>query len=157
VSFVTLRTWNKSIKQHQMSALKIVKSDPDPLFVDAVAGEMAEHVRRLFGVPRVGCVVPVPGGHSKGEECLSVQLARALALKLKVPFVDALSQPPRKGRSHPRKNAELKAPKLVTDQAHESVLLIDDVATSGRHIELAVQSLRTMAQHVTAIAWIGAA
>ena len=157
VSYVTLRTWSKAIKEHQISALKIVKIDPDPLFVEAVAGEMAEHVRRLFGEPRVGCVVPVPGGHSRSDECLSVQLARALARNLKVPFVNALSQPPRKGRSHPSKNAALKPPKLVTDQAHEAVLLIDDVATSGRHIELAIHALRSMTQHVTAIAWIGAA
>lgn len=157
VSYVTLRTCAKPIKEFQLNALKILKVNPDPAFIDQVAIEMAAHVKRLFGVPRVGCLVPVPCGHSGTNECLSVLITRSLANKLNVPYVDALAHQPRKGRSHPRKNAVLDRPKLVSDTAHESVLLIDDVATSGRHIELAVQSLRSQAQHVTAIAWIGAA
>lgn len=156
VSYVTLRTWAKPIKEYQLNALKIIKSRPDPMFIDEVATEMAAHVKRLFGVPRVGCLVPVPCGHSASTECLSVLITRSLSAKLNVPYFDALAHEPRKGSSHPRKNPALARPKLVSDAAHESVLLIDDVATSGRHIELAVQSLRSRAQHVTAIAWIGA-
>lgn len=155
VSYVTLRTWSKPIKEHQLSALKIVKLDPDQKFINDVADEMAEHIRKLFGMPRIGCVVPVPCGHSRRDDCLSVKITRSLAEKLQVPFVDALQHTPRKGSSHPAKNEAVKIPKLVSDTTHESVLLVDDVATSGRHIELAVQSLRNMAQHVTAMAWIG--
>jgi len=32
VSYVTLRTWSKTIKEHQLGALQIIKSDPDPEF-----------------------------------------------------------------------------------------------------------------------------
>jgi predicted amidophosphoribosyltransferase len=154
ISYVTLRTWTKQIKDHQLSALKIVKAHPNHQFVNDVASEMAEHIGKLFGAPRIGCVVPVP----RHDDCLSVQISRSLAEKLSVPFINALQHTPRQGRAYPRKNAVLDMPKLVSDSTHEAVvLLVDDVATSGRHIELAVQSLRTMARHVTAMAWIGAA
>lgn len=156
VSYVTLRTWSKSIKAHQLAALKIAKADPDTQFVEDVAREMATYVRRLFGISQVGCVVPVPCGHSKTNECFSVRIAQSLAKKLDVSFVDALQHTAREGSSHPNKNAKLKLPKLLEGVANEAVLLVDDVATSGRHIELAVQSLRQMANNVTAIAWIGA-
>lgn len=157
VSYLTLRTWSKPIKEHQLNALKIVKESADLLFIDAVAAEMAEHVRRLFGVPRVSCVIPVPGGHAKTIDSFSVQLARRLSVALDVPFLEALSSSLRKGTSHPRKNAALLPPELLVDKPLGSVLLVDDVATSGRHIELAVKKLRSVTQHVSAIAWIGAA
>ena len=157
VSFVTLRTWSKAIKPYQMSALKIVKKGADQKFVDQVAQEMATHVRSIFGEPRVSGVVPVPCGHSRSVFCLSVRIAQAVARILDVPFMELLQNVERSGSSHPRKNTELTAPVLQDGASVVSLLLVDDVATSGRHIELAVKSLRNRAQHVAAIAWIGAA
>lgn len=155
VGFITLRTWSKSIKQHQIKALTICKAKPDSHFADAIATEVAHQVRKIFGNPRFDCVVPVPCGHSKITECLSVQIAKRVAHHLQIPFVDALEHANRRGKSHPRKNAGLKPPARKTNQKFESVLVVDDVATSGRHIELSIIMLREIAEHITAIAWIG--
>lgn len=156
VSYVTLRTWSKTIKEHQLGALQIVKLDPDPEFVKAVADEIAQHVRRFFGAPRIGCVVAVPCGHSRRDDCLSVQIARMVADILAVSYVAAFECAPLPGSSHPIKSQYFRAPKLVAELTGDTVLLVDDVATSGRHIETAVNVLREKVSHVTAIAWIGA-
>lgn len=155
VVYITLRRWSKSIKNYQLKALTICKTNPDSKFVDAIAKEVATHVRQIFGGPRFGCVMPVPCGHSKTTDCMAVQIAKRVALILDVPFVDGLEGSSRPGTSHPRKNARLSAPKLKTARKFESVLLLDDVASSGRHIELSVLTLHKIAKHITAIAWIG--
>ena len=156
VAYITLRRWSKPIKTHQIKALAICKAKPDTQFVDAIANDIAKHVRKIFGSPRFDCVMPVPCGHSKTNDCLSVQIAKRAAQLLGVPFVDGLEGCNRPGTSHPRKNAQLAAPKLKTAQKFTSVLLLDDVATSGRHIELSVLTLRKIAEHITTISWIGA-
>ncbi|MBR2536622.1 MAG: hypothetical protein IKE66_11175 [Hyphomicrobium sp.] len=155
VAFITLRTWSKTIKDHQIKALTIAKKNPDGNFVDAIAEEIAQQVRKIFGNPRFSVVVPVPCGHSKEHECLSVQIARRVAQLLEVPFDRVFEHVDREGTSHPRKNVMLKPPKLKSTQKFESVLVLDDVATSGRHIELSVMSLRRIADHIAALAWIG--
>ena len=155
VAYITLRTWSKPIKTHQIKALAISKIRPDERFVECVATEIAQHVRKFFGNPRFSAVVPVPCGHCKHDGCLSVRIAKQVGQILEIQFVDALERENRQGSSHPRKNVGLRAPKLKTAQKFESILLIDDVATSGRHMELAVMSLRHISEHITAIAWIG--
>lgn len=155
VSYITLRNWSATIKDHQIKALRIAKLNPDPQFVEDIADEICTQVRKLFGKAHFDGVAPVPCGHSKGNTCLSVLVSKKLASKLDVAFIDALRGVKREGSSHPAKNADLKKPKLATKQRYNSVLLVDDVATSGRHIELSVQALSEIAQHVTAIAWIG--
>lgn len=156
VAFVTLRTWITNVKAYQIEALKIAKTNADEQLIEDISTEMAEHIRHLFGSSHFHCVVPVPCGHSKQIECLSVKIARRVADMLKVPFSNLLQSAPRPGTSHPSKNASLKPPKIKGSERYNAILLIDDVATSGRHIELSVKSLRTVADHVTAMAWIGA-
>jgi hypothetical protein len=156
LSYATLRTWTKLIKDHQISALKIVKQDADQAFVDGVALEIVDHFRNMFGIPAFTGVVPVPCGHSGTNNCLSVRISKSVSELMSVPFLDILEHTARPGKSHPSKNAKLVAPKLLVNERLGPVLLVDDVATSGRHIELAVQSLRAITDQVSAVAWIGA-
>ena len=156
MTYVALRTWTKPIKEYQLSALKIVKQDPDQAFVDGVALEIVDHYRNMFGVPVFSGVTAVPCGHSGTNNCLSVRIAKSVSQLMSVPFLDILKHSARPGTSHPRKNAKLTAPELCTTERLASVLLVDDVATSGRHLELAAQSLRIITEQVSAIAWIGA-
>lgn len=155
VSYVTLRTWSRTIKKHQIAALKTCKAPPNQGLINAIASEMADHVSNLYGTPHINCVVAVPCGHSKPGQCLSEALAKRLANLLDVPFEPLLQAPARKGSSHPAKNAALDGVELTDHTIANSILLVDDVATSGRHIELAVKALRERSKHVSAIAWIG--
>lgn len=155
VAYVTLRTWRRPIKEHQIRALAALKAYPHPTFVSQVANEIVAAAKTLFGT-RSACVVPVPCGHSRRTDCLSVQLARETANQLKRPFVEIFSPQFRAGASHPKQSAKLPPLKFAQGVAPVgNIILIDDVATSGRHIEQAVNALSERAEHVFALAWIG--
>jgi PAS domain-containing protein len=153
-SYVTLRTWRKPIKDYQMRALVALKAALPASFVAQVGEEFAETARTLPGAERIGCVVPVPCGSSARTDCFSAKLARSIAQRLGVPCIEALSGSAETGASHPRKSAKLEA-YSVTKRVKGTVLLVDDVASSGRHLELATNALRAARAAVIAMAWIG--
>lgn len=154
-AYVTARTWAKPIRQYQIDALHTIKAAPNDEFAGLIAAELAEHVKKLFGVGAINCVVPVPCGSSGLENGLSFKIAKNLALQLGIEFVDAFKSFQTSGKSHPRKNTRLGPPELKIKKQLGSVLLVDDVATSGRHIELTTQALRGMTDHISTIVWIG--
>jgi predicted amidophosphoribosyltransferase len=153
VSYFGLRTWSASIKTHQMRAIEAIKQSPPRAFIERAAEEITAEAKAITGTLGLTAVVPVPCGHSKIVKCFSVQLAEAVAKKLHVPFRPIFKETRLKGGSHPSQSAAL-LPMAVEAQLGGRVLLIDDIASSGRHIELAVNELRKSTEHVTAIAWI---
>jgi hypoxanthine-guanine phosphoribosyltransferase len=154
-SYVGVRRWRSAIKKHQISALRALKGDVPDSFVESVATEMAEAVRNVYGTPRDCVVVPVPASHS-GPDGLSHRLARELARQLDLDAVEAFAAPPVNGKSsHPRKNATRPEMKLLMD-IDQPVLLVDDVASSGSHIDEAAQLLRGKSPSVWPVVWIAA-
>lgn len=153
VAYVAARTWRKDIKEYQIRALTNVKSHAPQNAAKPVAKELAGLVMRTFG-NRFDSVVPVPGGSSGREGCLSVEIGRELANLLQCKFENCLvtvgSKP---GASHPSKSAQLKPYKLSAAPS-ANVLLVDDVASSGRHLELAYQALTTAGANVNTAVWI---
>lgn len=81
-------------------------------------------------------------------------LAEQVALNLNLAICDVLGGQGGTSGSTPRKSARLK-PYETTSPPPDAVLLIDDVASSGRHLELAAAALREAGASVHAIAWIG--
>jgi predicted amidophosphoribosyltransferase len=154
VSYVTLRSWRQSIRAHQISALKAIKRHAPEDLAAEIAAEMGDDVKSLFGAGSFRAVVPMPCGHSSAGRCLSLAIAKALARDLGLPVVHALSLPQEKGSSHPKTNMK-RAPMTLTNAVEGPLLLIDDVATSGRHIEEATTLLRGAGASVLALAWIG--
>jgi predicted amidophosphoribosyltransferase len=154
ISYVTLRSWRQSIREHQIIALRAVKRDNPRALAAEIAAEMHDDIKSLFGVASFKAVVPMPCGHSKPENCLSIAIAKALARDIDLPVAYALSLAPDKGSSHPARNMSRAAMTLATPVSGP-VLLIDDVTTSGRHIEEASLLLRQSGASVLAIAWIG--
>jgi predicted amidophosphoribosyltransferase len=154
ISYVTLRSWRQSIREHQITAMRAVKRDDPRALAAEIAAEMHDDIRSLFGVASFKAVVPMPCGHSKPENCLSEAIAKALARDIGLPVAYALSLSPDKGSSHPARNISRSAMTLLTPVSGP-VLLIDDVTTSGRHIEEASLLLRQNGASVLAIAWIG--
>jgi predicted amidophosphoribosyltransferase len=154
-SYISLRTWKKQIKEHQIAALSAAKMFPPPSFIEQIADELANNAIRLYGTNSLTAVVPVPGGSSETEQSLSEKLAIIVAKKLKLPCQFVLKpQLVAKGKSHPSKSAKLKPYELQLP-VQGTVLLIDDVATSGRHIELAQSAIRSSGQDCFALCWIG--
>jgi predicted amidophosphoribosyltransferase len=154
VSFVTLRSWRQPIRAHQLTALKAVKRHAPQSLAGEIAAEMRDDIRSLFGAGGFKAVVPMPCSRSDPGGCLSLAIGQALALDLGIPAAHALLMAPAKGSSHPKTNAT-RPPMTLAAAIDGPVLLIDDVATSGRHIEEATQLLRANGASVLAIAWIG--
>ena len=155
-TFVSLRTWRKSIKAHQIAAFVAVKQNPPEGFLSAVADEIVAAARHLYGDHTIKTVVPIPGGSSGLGESFSVQLARQIAKKLDCPCIQALAGTPAEGgSSHPKKSSRLK-PYQVVEPVTGITLIVDDVVTSGRHFELAQMALRATGATCFAVAWIGA-
>jgi hypothetical protein len=154
VSFLTLRSWRQPIRDHQITALKAIKRHAVGALAGDVAGETADDVQSLLGVGGFKAVVPMPCGHSAPGSCLSAAIAQELGRNLSLPVVHALALPLEPGGSHPKSNVKREEMRLVAS-IEGPVLLIDDVATSGRHIEEAVGLLRKSDAGAMAIAWIG--
>jgi hypothetical protein len=154
VSYITLRAWRQSIRAHQIRALRALKSASP----DALAGHVAETIRTeveaLVGLNAFRAIVPVPCGHSGTGTCLSRAVAMALGRMLGLPVIEALRLPVMRGSSHPKTNT--RRPRMRLNRALEGpVLVVDDVATSGQHIEEACRLLRPVAGTALAIVWIG--
>jgi predicted amidophosphoribosyltransferase len=154
VSYVTLRSWRQTIREHQIRALKAIKQNAPDTIADVIAADIRDDVKSLFGVGSFKAVVPVPCGHSPEGYCLSVAIAQALGRELNLPVAHALLCAPDKGSSHPKRNAVRPAMSRILP-VEGPILLIDDVATSGRHIEEATKLLRAGGASVLAMAWIG--
>jgi hypothetical protein len=154
VSYHALKRWRKSVKNEQITALKSIKKVPNEAFENAIAEEMSSWCRRAFGATAFSNVVAVPCGHS-GQDCLSMRMGRKIAQFLGLQFADAFEPLQVTGSSHPKTN--VKRPKMKLKHVPVGpVLLIDDVATSGSHIEEAASALRDHEVAVIALAWIGA-
>jgi hypothetical protein len=152
-SYIGLRKWRASIKQYQISALKALKQEIPAGLVAAAADELADAVRSVYGDVNRCVVVPVPCG-SSGPDCLSCRLATGLARRLGLPMVQAfksIETPP--GSSHPRRNIKRSRMKLL-ETINQPVILVDDVATSGSHIDEAASLLRKTSPQVWPIVWI---
>jgi hypothetical protein len=153
VSFLALRQWRKPIKEYQIKALQALKSAENFESVETIADEIAANVSTVFG-KLFSCVVPIPGGSSGKEKSLSVQIATKVAERLNIPMHDVLvATPVALGKSHPKKSVALQPYGLKSDISGY-VLIVDDVASSGRHIELATLALRAICDYCTAVVWI---
>jgi PAS domain S-box-containing protein len=153
VNYLSLRGWRQPIRDYQIKALKALKQNIPPEFPKAIASEIAAEVESLFGKAGFKAIVPMPCGHSRGDSCLSLEVARALGAELSLPVIPAFIPQPLKGASHPKENAK-RPPLALAHIIDQPVLLIDDVATSGAHIEEAVKLLKPTCKAVMAIAWI---
>jgi hypothetical protein len=152
VPYHALARWRTPIKDTQIAALKALKRDPGDAFLALIAEEMAQAARTLFGQQTFKGVTHVPCGNS-GSNCLAARLASQVAANLGVEAIDAFEPLAPSGGSHPRGNTR-RASMVLRQKPDVPVLLIDDVATSGAHIEEAAMLLRATAPAVLPLVWI---
>jgi hypothetical protein len=153
--YVTIRRWRKALKSFQLSSLRITKRSPSEFFVDRVADEMLLSLERIVGVPAFTNVVPVPPGSSGKADSLSIRLSQRIASCIGATHTNCLIAPPTPvGRSHPKKSAQLGEYSLGI-KIKGWALLVDDVASSGRHMELAQSALKASGVPVVGLVWIG--
>ena len=154
VSYLTLRCWRRPIRRYQIGALKALKRKLPRNVPITVAREMAAEIAALVGKGAFRAVVPMPCGHTREGACLSVEIARELGATLGIPVIHALFSVVAKGSSHPKENVR-RPPMGLLRSLTEPVILVDDVATSGAHIEQAVNILKPLCGSVLPVVWIG--
>lgn len=145
--------WRSGARAHDLAALKEAKRNLDPQLIEAAGAAVAALVRELLGERPASAVTAVPCGHSRRPDCFGKRLAQAVASDLGLPFVQIFADRPCSGVSHPKEFARL-PPLTRIAEPPGSLLLIDDVATSGQHLEEAVSALRRLGVAVSAVAWI---
>jgi hypothetical protein len=111
---------------------------------------VADLVKLLLGRAPGFTVFTVAVGHSRRPDSFAVRLAAA---ELDLPFAKILADRFAKGVSHPKELKKLRPLERLTLPT-TPVPLIDDVATSGWHLEETVTNLRAAIVTCLAIAWI---
>lgn len=154
VNYMSLRSWRQPLKEFQVKALKGLKAYPGTEFPKQIGAEIAEEIISLLGTGAFDAVVPMSCGHSKGQQCLSVEIARGVGRSLNIPVVQAFARQYLAGSSHPKQNKNRPALRLVVP-VEGSILLVDDIATSGMHLAEAATLLRPHCKMVLPMAWIG--
>lgn len=153
-SWVACRAWRWSTKQADLAVFRAVKRDRAPAVIEAAAREIALLARRLFGGLPGWTVVPMPCGNSGTEQCFGKHLARESAAALGLPFAQVFEDRlVEGGSSHPQRYARL-APLVWRDRPVGPVLLVDDLATTGLHVEQALGALRDEGLPALAMVWI---
>ncbi|MCA3560168.1 MAG: hypothetical protein IOC82_03960 [Aestuariivirga sp.] len=154
ISYLTFESWRLPIRTYQIAALKALKQNVPLELSHAVASRMAGEINHFVGLSAFKFIVPVPCGNSAGDSCLSLEIARSLGSLTGLPVLSCLSLPRGGGSSHPKNNVR-RARMSLTETISGPALLVDDVATSGSHIEEATRLLRPTCGAVLAVAWIG--
>jgi hypothetical protein len=147
-SYLALRKWRKPIKPYQVAAMDAIRRHAVRPIADVIATEMAEAVKRLFG-DTFQTIVPMPRDNYKLGNCLAAQIAERLAKKLKIQVANVLVP------MTPSKIEDLLSFTLQRP-VFGNVLILDDVATTGRHMDMATKALAQGSSHCTGLVWIAA-
>ena len=153
VRWIAAHAWRSQAKERGIKALKAVKDDFDPAFIKAAAGPVSALIRQLFGSGPAHGVTCIPCGHSCRADCFGKLLAQGVAQEMGMPFIQVFADRHRTGVSHPKQSAKLPPLRQVA-RPPGSTIIIDDVATSGEHLEQAVLALRRVGIAASAFAWI---
>lgn len=153
VAWVSSRAWRDGSKAEDLAALKAAKAARDPAVLAAAAAEVATVLRRLRGDWADHAVAPVPCGHSGTRDCFGKRLAEQVAEALGAGFVQLWEDRPVAGVSHPARNARLPGLDWIA-RPPGPVLVVDDVATTGAHLEEALGAARTAGVPALGAVWI---
>lgn len=153
VIWSSVRAWRSDVKRQDVAALRAAKAAVDDATIASAAVEIAAFLRSLFGNLRGWTVSTVAVGHSRRPDSFAVRLAARVAIELDLEFAKIFADRFVSGVSHPKEFDKL-PPLTCILTPTAPVLLIDDVATSGWHLEEAVNDIRGRGVACVAIAWI---
>jgi hypothetical protein len=154
VGWIAACAWRSAAKADDIAALKRAKRELDPVLIGNVADSVATLIRQLYGSRSAEAITTVPCGHSRRPDCFGKRLAEAVASSLKVPFVQVFADRFCEGGSHPKEFRKLPPLQQIADPV-SSMILIDDLATSGWHVVESVTALRSLGASTSAFVWIG--
>jgi hypothetical protein len=145
--------WKAGCKEDGLAALKWAKQELDLKIIDEAALSLAALIGELFGDQPAEGVTNVPCGHSRRTDCFGKRLAQAVAAHLQIKFVEVFADRPRPGVSHPKQSANV-TPLRQIGTPPGSVFVVDDLATSGQHLEESTLAPRQLGVTASALSWI---
>jgi hypothetical protein len=121
--------------------LKLCKAALDHALIAAAPDEIADAVRLLFGPLAGWTATAIACGHFRRPDCFGKRLGQVAVDALDLPFAELWEDRLVSGFSHPKEFRKL--PRLTwRTKPAGPVLTIDDLATSGRHMEEALTMVR---------------
>lgn len=153
IRWISAYAWRARSKARGLSALKEAKRAVDPSMVAMAATSVATLIREIFGDKPVDAITCVPCGHSRRPDCFSKRLAQSVADACGLPFLQIFADRPCAGTSHPKQSLSLPPLQQIAEPPR-SLILVDDVATSGVHVQESMLALRRLAVAVSTVVWI---
>jgi hypothetical protein len=153
VGWIAACAWRASAKADDIAALKRAKRELDRGLIDGAAKIVTGLVRQLQGDRAAAAIASVPCGHSRRPDCLGKQIAQSVAAALDLPFLQVFADRPCSGVSHPKEFGKLPPLERIADPSG-SMILVDDLATSGWHVEESLTALRRLGTAASAYTWI---
>jgi hypothetical protein len=154
IRWISACAWRSRGEEPGLAELKKAKEKRDPSLIATAGRSIADLVEEIFGRDAADAVMCIPCGHSKKSECFGKRLARQVADLLDLPFVQVFADRPCHGASHPKTRASLPPLQQLIVIPPPSVIIVDDVATSGWHLEEAMVRLRSLGTKVSSVVWI---
>jgi hypothetical protein len=153
VRWIAACAWRTQLKPQGLSALKTAKQELNPCLIAEGAAAIVRLIHGIYGPKSVDAITCIPCGHSRRPDCFGKQLAQSAALAMGLPFLQVFADRPCSGASHPRQSIALPPLRQIADPPR-SMILIDDLATSGRHVEESMLALRGLGVAVSSLVWI---
>jgi hypothetical protein len=157
IRWISVYAWRSRRQTRGLAELKKVKEAPASSMVAIAAMPIANFVEEIFGDKAADAITCIPCGHSKRSDCFGKQLARRVGELLEIPFVQLFADRPSPGPSHPKTCASLPPLQQQIAVPPPSVIIVDDLATSGWHLEEAMVRLRSLGVKVSSVVWISGA
>jgi hypothetical protein len=145
--------WRAAAKADDLAALKRAKREIDQQLIKKAGSLVATLIRQLRGDLPSEAITCVPCGHSRRPDCFGKQLAQCVANVLGLPFVQIFADRFCAGVSHPKEFTKLPPLHQVADPP-SSIIVVDDLAVSGWHVEESLLALRSLAVSASATVWI---
>jgi hypothetical protein len=153
IGWIAACAWRSAAKADDLTALKRAKREIDQTLIAEASELTATLIRRLRGEPAADGITCVPCGHSRRPDCFGKRLAEAVASGLKVPFIQVFADRFCGGVSHPKEFRKLPPLHQIADPL-SGMIVVDDLAVSGWHIEESVLALRRIGAAASAFVWI---
>ncbi len=153
IRWIAACAWRSRSRARGLAALKGVKQAPTPSVISKAAMLVSTLINEIYGEGPAEAITCVPCGHSQRADCFGKQLAQLVAAQIEIPFLQIFADRPCEGVSHPKQHANLPPLQLIAAPPR-SVIVIDDLATSGWHLEEAALALRSLGVAASSMAWI---
>jgi hypothetical protein len=142
VSYLTARRFSAQDRVNAIRSIKRLKADAGERETGLAAAEIALLWLRVSGNPGGWTVTNIAAGHSGGNS-FGTRLAVAVAERLDLAYLQVWRDRSVRGVSHPKVFRRL-PPLDMLAKPIGATLVVDDVATSGWHMEEALTALRSL-------------